>query len=474
MINRINITAGLLLSVNLLLHAAQPTPDKGSPTKDLWVINVKLDVPALEPHAVVHTFCDYDPVPRFRNNVATMSSFYKERIEQAADRESGEKIRRAGMTSNWNRVFEGVTGDQVGLLTDKTSYASNAPAPGKKWIVTKATVLDGEPASWCVSVQPVIGREVDVVLNRDNRFELAKTFDEAMRIGLEKLAEKPPEFHADAQFRNDPNAHAMYDRMLKEIQKAKTLYYESEYSFGRGGFTPAYASYKMWLKKPNVVRMEAYQNNRLAGTLIGDGQYFWIHWGDDDSVSDKDGMRAHANTNYLKLPSPAEHHSIAHMAGKLKADISMTIWQPSTFHRCRDGLDDYIDGVRSRGTETIDGEECDVIEVSYMDNQRSKYYSLARSDHLPRKLKEIVRVENVLVAQETWRNVFANVTIPESRFTWQPPEGWTEYIEPNPAAGLLNPGSVAPDFDFNLTEGKRFKLSDQHGKVVLIYFWRAG
>jgi hypothetical protein len=42
----------------------------------------------------------------------------------------------------------------------------------------------------------------------------------------------------------------------------------------------------------------------------------------------------------------------------------MMILEPSTFHGYTDSLQGYIDGVRSLGTNTVEGELCDGIEVS--------------------------------------------------------------------------------------------------------------
>jgi len=59
-------------------------------------------------------------------------------------------------------------------------------------------------------------------------------------------------------------------------------------------------------------------------------------------------------------------------------------------------------------------------------------------------------------------------------FAWKPPDGWTEWKQPPIEAGLLKPGTEAPDFDLASADGKRIKLSDYRGRVVWFYVWRAG
>jgi len=75
---------------------------------------------------------------------------------------------------------------------------------------------------------------------------------------------------------------------------------------------------------------------------------------------------------------------------------------------------------------------------------------------------------------EEWSSVTLNADIPNTMFAWKPPDGWTEWKQPPIEAGLLKPGTEAPDFDLASADGKRIKLSDYRGRVVWFYVWRAG
>ena len=108
----------------------------------------------------------------------------------------------------------------------------------------------------------------------------------------------------------------------------------------------------------------------------------------------------------------------------------MPIIDPSTFHGYTDSLQPYLDGVKGLGTEKVGDEDCDKIEVSIMKHQRSWYLWLSKRDHLPRKLKQIVRVSYDLVMNEEWSSVTINADIPDTMFAWKPPEGWTEWKMP--------------------------------------------
>ena len=152
----------------------------------------------------------------------------------------------------------------------------------------------------------------------------------------------------------------------------------------------------------------------------------------------------------------------------------MMIFQPSYFHKCPNSIDSDIDSVVVHGKEKVDKELCDFIEISYLDHQRSRYFWLEENDHLPRKIKEIVRVSHDLIIEEHWENLCINRDIPDSMFIWAPPDDWTEITEPSMESRLLPIGTPAPDFSFKTLDGKIFTLSDYRGKVVLINFWRVG
>jgi len=126
------------------------------------------------------------------------------------------------------------------------------------------------------------------------------------------------------------------------------------------------------------------------------------------------------------------------------------------------------------GTEKVEDEECDVIEVSFMKNHRSWYLWLSRQDHLPRKLKQSVRVAYDEVKHEQWSQVTINAEIPPEKFAWAPPEGWQQCRMPDPEERLLKPGQDAPDFELVSADGGKIKLSDYRGKVVWFFLWSAG
>jgi len=297
-------------------------------------------------------------------------------------------------------------------------------------------------------------------------------------LSLPALAEeKTP---TDKLFQDQPAAHALYTRMVGTMQKATTLSWTSDFHYEAKGSVFNHVSYKIWLKKPNYARMEvtsAGQSDPM-GILVGDGDYFWIYWPKDkprcgwETGKYAEEYEKYRHTYYMQERTPVGRHSISHAAANVGS--GMTIIDPSTFHGYTDSLQPYLDGVRSMGTEKVGDESCDEVEVSFMKHQRSWYLWLSQRDHLPHKLKEVVRVSYDLIVAETWTNVTLNAPMTSNLFVWSPPPGWKQFRQPNVEAGLLKSGEPAPDFELAGADGGKITLSGFRGQIVWLNKWRCG
>jgi len=284
---------------------------------------------------------------------------------------------------------------------------------------------------------------------------------------------------SSAVFQNDPKAHRLYTGMIQAMREAHTLQWEAQQRWEAEGKELSHCTYRIWMKKPNYARIEVAGEGEPAAVLVLDGECRWIYWpgsggkphfGDEDEAT----RERTAHISYMKESAPQGAYSLWHQAHYMGHGMSAPIIQPSYFHGGKSSLDDYLDGVRSLGVEEIGGEQCDGIEVSFMKHQRSHYLWLSRRDHLPRKLKEVVRVKYDIITEATWSNVSVNHPLDDAMFRFAPPAWWVEFRLPQLEDGLLKPGAAAPDFDMARLGGGRIKLSDYRGKVVWLNVWRVG
>ncbi len=284
-------------------------------------------------------------------------------------------------------------------------------------------------------------------------------------------------------FPDEPAAHALYTSMVETMRKAGALSWVSDYEWETEGRSLGHATYKIWLKKPNYARVEASKAgaSEPCGILVGDGEQFWIYWpkekpryGWEDKGKYAEQYEKYRTRFYMKKRSPVGRHSIAHEVGSLGAGTAMTILDPSTFHGYTDSLQRYVDGVKALPGESVKGEPCDHIEVSIMKHQRSWELWLARKDHLPRRLRETIRVSHPIIIKEDWSEVTLEPPIPNERFVWSAPADWKQWSPPPIEEGLLKAGTQAPDFELTSTDGRKLRLSNFRGQIVWLNKWRCG
>lgn len=427
--------------------------------KKICHILIKLDTVEIEVPAFQWTLLDYDPVPGFRERVADhIVSWYPAQMEAMTDPDKHLTFRNTVIEGTWADGFQDIPGNEVYLYIEAPDEKNwyNTNVEGNYWFVTQSINHKGELLYWSIPLEVKLGTKIELILTEDNALDIEKIFDDV-------IAATP-----------SPKIYPLFNDMIQALHNAKSMHYETEIDF-KGKNYERKSKYKIWLKKPNFVRIEAYHNGELIGTMVGDGENFWFFWAKHRPRMSSEDIASYELTkynSYYRLDARPGKHSIWHIV--MRTGGGMMVFQPSYFHKCPDALDKRIDSVIVNEKEKIGNETCDFIEVSYLDHQRSRYFWLGENDHLPRKIKEVTRVSYDLITEENWSNLSVNLEIPDSIFVWTPPEGWTELVDPSLASRLLAIGTPAPDFSFELMDGKTFTLSDYKGKIVLINFWRVG
>jgi outer membrane lipoprotein-sorting protein len=280
-------------------------------------------------------------------------------------------------------------------------------------------------------------------------------------------------------FEDEPEARALYEKMIETMRNAESLSYKSNHRAESNGEELDRCTYTIWMKKPNFFYVEAInEGDKNKGILIGDGRYAWNYWpnsrpwfrGEDNDVYEKSRFNV-----YRKEPAPPGKYAIGY-AVVLRKSNCFPVLDPSIFQGIKNTLEPYIDWIRGMGTEKVGDEDCNVIEISYMNHKRSYYFWISKRDYLPRKLKDVVGAnkDEALITHEVWSKVTLNAEIPAEKFAWTPPEGWQQWHPPSEEDKLLKSGQDAPDFELLSADGGKIKLSDFRGKVVWLYIWRSG
>lgn len=171
------------LGVPTTLSPAVPEAEKEreSRQRSSWQMNIGLDTTGLAHEAIQWVIFDEDPVPDFQARVRRMRSYYRNKIDEAADADAKEMQRSIGMKVSWDLCFKQITGDQLFLLTAGSPHGvASSGIYGRKWIVTKCGRIDGKTACWCIPVDVKTGESIDVWLTEDNLFDLSTAFNEAL------------------------------------------------------------------------------------------------------------------------------------------------------------------------------------------------------------------------------------------------------------------------------------------------------
>ncbi len=288
------------------------------------------------------------------------------------------------------------------------------------------------------------------------------------------ITRSPVPWRQSMVVQDEPKARALYEAMLQEIEQAESLSYRSMCWGTDGRFT----MYQIQLMCPGMFQVILTNGTSPKETVVtDDGKHFRVHWSGLRPYLKTDDFDSYEKTRsdvYIERPHGSDPISVRGPLAELGIGWYEMILDGGMLFGRSDPLEPYIDGICCRGTNKAAGELCDVIEISYMQAQRTRHIWLSRKDHLPRRIKDINRLTEPRVTVEEWFNVKLNPQMAVNQLTWSPPESWRSFTPRSSEDLLLSPGRKAPNFEMTSMEGETIRLSDYQGKTVWLYFWQVG
>ncbi len=167
-------------------------------------------------------------------------------------------------------------------------------------------------------------------------------------------------------------------------------------------------------------------------------------------------------------------------AGRRSVSHSTGVPRMFTANGSLKDLGDDVIGVRSFGSDTLDGLPCRVVQLVYRDEEGKHLSGRTRTlwfdtrSFLPRRAVDTLYVAGALLTQDLLiRNLRTNVTVDAATFAPEAPAGYTvEYLQPGmPGPPPLEVGRTAPDWALRNGDGDTVSLRSLRGRVVLLDFW---
>ncbi|MDR3711101.1 MAG: hypothetical protein P4L33_22590 [Capsulimonadaceae bacterium] len=278
----------------------------------------------------------------------------------------------------------------------------------------------------------------------------------------------------------DPEALAVYREMIAAFRAAQSLSFEirSEHRYWLADESVTGMT-RLWLSKPNQLRQESFDSSGAlyATSVVSDGRLLGYWYGKRPKYEGEEEdayQRTCENAYYQRdVDMGSTYPFLNDTAQVLRMMPFIQAVEPGLFFRREPPRNRLIVAYRSYGTEVVDGQICDIVEIemSIETPHRSTRIWIARSDRFPRRAIETWAGAMEWTTTEEWRNVSPIAEMPDGTFRWEPPDGWTRWSLA-PDAGLIAPGTPAPDFDVALLDGGKLNPAKLRGwKVALALGW---
>jgi outer membrane lipoprotein-sorting protein len=251
------------------------------------------------------------------------------------------------------------------------------------------------------------------------------------------------------------------DALVASLAKAESLAGDLDASVHMPNSADDHAFVRLTLKRPLFARYEVRRgkSDASSSTFVADGKQMWFSDSDSkkcwpSAIDEKAKPTCPVSTPGFDLLVRAFYDAPAILAGKADAPWKAALATAQT------------------SEATLDGEPCDVVRLESPNGVT--ILSISKKTGLPRRIADDID-EGGAKLSVTWdvAKIDASTKLEDSAFAFVVPDGYQKTdAPPPPDADLLAVGTDAPDVAGDSpTAGKRLKLSDYRGKVVLLNFW---
>ncbi len=147
---------------------------------ETWRLQLRLEMPNLDPQAVLYAVFDHDPAVDYKSQVKQLRILNLQQLAGVDSKLWKEQYRAIQMKIDWDSCFAKLSGADVNLLTNRGIVVSSNQSAGKKWVVTKCVDTDSHPYCWSIPVEVTIGNQAFVTLDKNNTFDLQTPYDAVM------------------------------------------------------------------------------------------------------------------------------------------------------------------------------------------------------------------------------------------------------------------------------------------------------
>ena len=143
-----------------------------------WNVKIHFNLPELNPEAIQIGLLDFDPAETFMQKFNM--NYLTEQLKKANDEKEKTLKTNVAIKVSWDRLFAGVKGSELYLLTKDvfvlSTVADNTKPKAKKWLVSKMFYLDNKPYCYIIPLELENGTKLEYTLNSTNLTSLTDMY----------------------------------------------------------------------------------------------------------------------------------------------------------------------------------------------------------------------------------------------------------------------------------------------------------